>query len=204
MSQELPDHLTPCTPAEMYSALGSGWRVLFAEEPKRSSLLVLLCQWAEETGRGKSCHANNVANAKWTPGDPHDWVSFRCNEIIGGKEVWFDPPHPACRFRAYPDLAAGVLDYLSLLAGRFKSAWPAVLAGDPGDFAHRLKIARFYTASEALYVAALLSLYREFDRTIPLEAPLPYAPNGGQLIQLDVDVFAGKEGLPGDEPPEAA
>jgi hypothetical protein len=200
---------TPCTAAEMFSALADAWRAKFGAEPKRASILVLLSQWAEETGRGKYCRCANVGNIKWVAGDPHDYCSFRCDEVIGGKVVWFDPPHPACNFRAYASLVAGVRDYLDLLVSRFASAWPFVLAGDPMGFAQALHRARYMTADPNVYGTALVSLVHEFDRTIPLEAPLPAKPTGDvaelqRLATLANDIDAGEEGLPDDEPPEAA
>ena len=171
MSRELPDRLTPCAVADVGLALYVAWRELFGEEPGRGSLLVLLAQWALETGRGKACHCYNLGNAKSVDGDGYDYTFFRCNEVIGGRVVWFDPPHPACRFRAFETLEAGAADYLALLHRRFASAWPAVLAGDPADFAHRLKAARYYTANEAAYAAGLTSLFCEFDRTVPRDVP---------------------------------
>ena len=209
MPQQLPDLLTPVTIAEFYSSLGNAWRARFGAEPARASLLVLCSQWAEEDARGKAMHRFNCGNIKGRAdgSDGHSWTFFRCNEVLGGKVVWFDPPNPACCFRAYATLDEGVADYLDELTRRFASAWPAVLAGDPADFAHRLKVARYYTADEGAYAAALVSLFHEFDRTIPLEAPL--APTGDidnlhRLTGLADALDRGEEGLSPDSGPDSA
>lgn len=165
--QQRPDVLTKVTVPEMFAALRSAWRDAFREGPKRESLLVLLSQWALETGRGKSMHCFNLGNVKHVPGDGRDFTYFRCNEILNGKEVWFDPPNPASCFRAYASLDEGAADYLALLHRRFASAWPAVVAGAPGDFARALYDARYYTADPRLYTRTLVSLFDEFSRTIP-------------------------------------
>lgn len=130
--------------------------------------------------------------------DGRDWTFFRCNEVIGGKIVWFDPPNPACCFRAFATLEAAAIDYLEELRRRFSSAWSAVLAGDPVAFAVRLKALHYYTAGEGAYAAALASLVHEFDRIIPTETQLAPNPQGGALLALAKSIDAGAEGLPPD------
>lgn len=180
MSEALvPAVKTPATPAEVYAALRDASRLLLGAELPRDALLVLLSQWGEETGRGASAWCWNLGNQKHVLGDGRSYYQVRCNEIIGGKEVWFDPPHPATSFRAYESLDAGARDYLLLLHSRFAVAWPAVLAGSPLDFARLLKSAHYFTADLVLYQSALVSLFTEFDRTIPVDAapePLAVAP----------------------------
>lgn len=80
--------------------------------------------------------------------------------------VWFYPNHVACCFRAYRTLDEGAGDYLALLHRRFASAWPAVLAGDPEQFAKLLKAARYYTADENEYARGLRSIFLEYLRTV--------------------------------------
>jgi hypothetical protein len=163
----LQDQLTPVTPPQLFSALAGAWQKAFNETPHRTSLLVLLAQWALETGRGRSMHCYNLGNVKSSQ-KSGDWCFFRCNEIINGKEVWFEPDHPGCCFRAFATLDDGALDYLNTLHDRFKPAWPAVVAGDPQSFVHLLKINRYFTADEAQYTNSVVSLFNEFSRTLPL------------------------------------
>ena len=169
--RELPDTLTHATPAEVGRALVRAWRALEGRDPDRRSIVVLLAQGALETGRWKSMHCWNLGNVKSVDGDGRSWTFFRCNEVLGGRVVWFDPPHPACRFRAFDTLDEGALDYLALLRRRYVSAWPAVLVGDPVAFVRALKRARYFTADEEPYVRAVASLFAEFS-TLDL-APAP-------------------------------
>jgi len=155
------DRLTPATPAQVRTALAVAWRERFAAAASEPSLLVLLSQWALETGRGRSMHCYNLGNIK-SNGKSGEWCFFRCNEIINGKLVWIEPDAPGCRFRAHATLAAGASDYLATVFVRFGTAWPAVLAGDPREFSRRLRAARYYTAPEASYTAGLVALFREF------------------------------------------
>lgn len=173
---KLVDVLTPVTPLEVFDALRVSWQARFGTAPARSSLLVLLSQWALETGRGKSMHCYNFGNVK-SNGTSGDWCFFRCNEIIGGKVVWFEPDHPACRFRAFTTLQAGADDYLSTLHRRFTRAWPAVVEGNPAAFSHLLRAQGYYTANEAQYTATLTALFREFDRHIGVPTDANAPPN---------------------------
>lgn len=168
--QLLPDLLTPCSPADLYAALRAAWPDMCPGDPcTRASLLVLLGQWALETGWGKSCHRWNLGNAKHVPGDGHDYVQFRCSEVIGGKEIFFDPPNPATSFVAFPTLDEGARYYLGSLRHRFAFAWPSVLAGDPAGFSHALKVAHYYTADEALYTHAMVGTVAHAAALIPAD-----------------------------------
>jgi hypothetical protein len=168
MSERLPDQLTPATPAEMYASLERAWKLSIGSTASRDSLLVLLGQWALETGRGKSMHCFNVGNAKHVDNDGRDFCFFACDEVIGGRIVWFYPVDPACCFRAFRTLDEGVADYLDLIRRRFAASWPAVLSGSPSLFAHMLKTQGYYTADEAQYAHTLVALFQEFDMTLGL------------------------------------
>lgn len=165
--QRLPADMTVVTEMELYKALEKGWIKLWGDKPHRTSLLVLLAHWALETGRGKSMHAYNLGNIKSRVGDGHDYTYFACNELINGKWVWFYPDAAGCRFRAYKTLDLGVEDYLTLIRKRFDKSWVAVLAGSPADFCHLLRVQRYYTADEASYTAAVVSIYNEYSRLLP-------------------------------------
>jgi flagellum-specific peptidoglycan hydrolase FlgJ len=168
---ELPNKITPAALPDVAAALSKAWAALLDETPSQESILVLLAQWTLETGGGHAMHCFNLGNAKSVPGDGRSWCFFRCNEIIGGKAVWFDPPHPQTRFRAFGSLEEGAADYLELLHRRFASAWPAVVAGDPAAFGHDLKAAHYYTADEHAYTALLVRLMGRLRAAIPAPAP---------------------------------
>jgi len=81
---ELPARRTPASVPEVYAALGRCWRAKFNEEPKKTSLCVLLAQWALETGKGKAMWCFNLGNIKGKSGgsDGRCWTYFACNEIL--------------------------------------------------------------------------------------------------------------------------
>ena len=195
---------TPATPADVGAALGRAWYRLFGAMPERASIDLLLAQWALETSRGRSCYGWNLGNVKATAAWDGDFCERACNELLGQRDaeaalsraaprtdgpgsdvllggtvgslriVWFYPPNPASRFRAFDTLEAGALDYLSLLADRFSGAWGDVLTGDARRFAQTLRALRYYTAPVETYATALVSLAREFSHlSIDLSPPAP-------------------------------
>jgi flagellum-specific peptidoglycan hydrolase FlgJ len=188
----LADFETALTPQTLYLALRQAAPGAVGCELSRASLLVLLAHVAEETG-WKSCHANNLGNVKHVTGDDHDYVQFRCSEIVNGKEVSYDPPDPTTSFRAYATLTEGCIDYLQLLRKRFYLAWPAVLNGDPALFCHLLKAQHYYTADEAKYTANVVWLNKHLDAMILQDTPEavtvadapPVLPEAGQPTPPD-------------------
>ena len=204
MAEQLrPDRLTPVNATDVYLALRRAWEsqvtdVALDTEQLRASLLVLLSQSAFETGFWKATHWFNLGNAKHVPGDGHDYTQFRCSEVLGGKEVFIDPPNPGCSFVAFDTLDDGAAYYLTSLRKRFASAWPAVLAGDVADFAHRLKLARYYTASEPVYTAGLIRCLAVLDRQIGRDTvPEPLAADRSAFLNEEAEEV-------GDEPPPSA
>ena len=185
MAQELQDKLTPCTAQEMLDALYVAWVRYFGAPPDNTDALrILLAQWALETGWGKACHNWNIGNVKAAAGGVYNWQYFRCNEVLNGKIVWFDPPNPGCCFRAFSTIEDGVLDHLRLLVQHktFSLAWPAVITGDPVRYAHVLKMAGYYTADEATYAHNVASLFRTFQKLVPsVSEPMPLVAGIAEL-----------------------
>jgi len=182
MPDVLPDKLTQITKAEALSALYAGWCATFGEAPKNDdSLRVLMSQWALETGWGKAMHNYNFGNVKSTAGDGYDYCMFRCYEKINGKIIWYDPPDPATRFRAFRTAIDGAKDYLKILHKRFTLSWPAVLQGTPAAFSHALRQQGYYTADESAYTQTLTSIFNSLKSTKidKSQAPAASADSGG-------------------------
>ncbi len=183
---------TPVAMPAMGRSLGLAWYRLRGKMPTRPAINLTLAQYAQETGRGKSCFSFNVGNVKWVDGVPTDYCERYCNELltenqaqdalsragvqadgtpdvalrgfVGGlRIVEFFPSNPASRFRAFATLDDGCLDYLSILGDRFSTAWVYLEAGDADAFAAALSRARYYTAPESVYATGLRSLQREFS-----------------------------------------
>lgn len=180
----LPDVITPLTARDVLWAFRVAFEEITGLTPSRDSLALLTAQSALETGRWKSIHCFNLGNVKASDTYEGYYTTFRCSEVIDGKTVYFDPPHPQTRFRAFTNLEAGARDHLEFLAkrARYSSAWKELLRGDPETYVHAVKLAGYFTANEASYQAAVSSLFREYSRLLDDEPailkppPLPKAP----------------------------
>lgn len=178
--REIPDRLTPIPEREYILALAWTWTRFYGQGPLSKQLACCLSQMVLETGRkpdpdrrgeflwGVYAHNYNWGNIKHTGGDlARHWQFYRCAEIIKGKQVWFDPPHPQTRFRAYEKADDGMMDYIRFLAmdrERYLKAWvEGVLGGEPVVFARELGRAGYYTASIARYTRTVVRLFMEFQ-----------------------------------------
>ncbi len=170
-----PARRTQSPPREVLAAIQAAW-----PEGSRESCLVLLAQWGIETGDGASCWNFNLGNVKRVQGQ--DWTMLgNVWEILGGKKVVFQPPHPQTHFCSFDSLEQGAAFYVEKLRTRFAKAWPAVLSGDPGTFSRELKRLHYYTADERAYTAAIVARYRKFDA---LTKPLNTLPTHEEKLAL--------------------
>jgi hypothetical protein len=87
----------------------------------------------------------------------------------GKSVVVYQPPHTACRFRAYVTLTDGAqkwVAYHKSCAARYASYLDTVNAGDCAGVARILKQDHYYTASEADYARGMTRKKAEIDRTL--------------------------------------
>jgi hypothetical protein len=106
-------------------------------------------------GGGGLVHIADSAEVK-----QHGWV-------CPAATVVFQPPHAQCRFRAYGNLVDGAQRWIGLhqrIANKNAAYLRALNSGDTAGAAHALKQARYYTASEASYAAALRDKKAKVDR----------------------------------------
>ena len=190
MSSELEARKTPATAQELFAALNDSWVAMFGERPRKESLILLMSQWALETGHGKSMWCYNLGNVKARPTGSYDYCYFACNELLptasarsmqagdpehakiqadradGNSWIWFYPKHVGCCFRAFRTLVEGAVDHLTIVNKRFSKAWPAVILGDVVGYSHALKIQGYYTADEAAYTRGVLSVFGQYYKTL--------------------------------------
>lgn len=190
MSKKVPAVKTPASALEVFQTLDAAWRTVFTSQPTKESLCLLLAHWGLETGHGKSMWCYNFGNAKAKAGGAFDYCYFACNEILksshaarlaaaqpqiakvtsvrsdGKSIIWFYPDHPACCFRAFENLQAGVTDHLALVFKRFNGAWPFVISADPAGFCHALRKQNYYTADEAAYTQAVFNVFHRYRKEL--------------------------------------
>ncbi|MGC4093443.1 MAG: hypothetical protein QM756_37215 [Polyangiaceae bacterium] len=154
--------------------------------PTLKTVAKLIAQSSLETGHYQHMWNYNFGNVKkrWQPDDGLLFTMFRCNEIIGGKVQWFDPPHPQTHFRAFESAAAGVIDWqrLILKVQRYAPA-KALLVDDKvsgHDFAFKLGECGYYTADKDTYSNAVDRLtetsFAKLQALANKPAPAPNLP----------------------------
>ncbi|VVB55266.1 Putative peptidoglycan binding domain protein [uncultured archaeon] len=152
---ELPDRATPLTPTQAVQALKDGYALVTGKAPTPEILDLLVGQTALETGNWQhGIHNYNFGNKKYSGGD-RNWQFFRCSEIVNGKEVFYDPPSPVCKFAAYGSAAEGAAAYIRSLQSR-AHWWNGLLTGTPEGFVQGLTTApKYFTANPTLYTKVL-------------------------------------------------
>jgi hypothetical protein len=166
----VPTIKTSYNGTEMIEGFVKGWFKQFNTVPKKESIGVIWSQNSIETGSTTSMWNNNIGNVKFVPSsNPEDdngkqyMMLDNVWEIISGKKIMYQPPHQETWFRAFPTLEDGVSFHLDFLKNhRYKNAWAAIEAGDPAQFAHLLKVAKYYTAPETDYINAMNSYFKKF------------------------------------------
>lgn len=193
MGQQRDAVVTKVSAADLFDALRAAWRALLNEDAPRSALVLLVAQWALETGYGAHCMNWNLGNAKARPGGAADWTYFSCDERLtpaaathavaidpahariesaqpgadGLVPVWFDPPNASAAFAAYTSLADGAHAWLALQHGRFAGAWGALLSGSGRLFAGALHDEGYFTAQVDRYATTLTAVAATLDKELP-------------------------------------
>jgi hypothetical protein len=204
MAAELvPTTRTTCTLNDLIAGLTQGWLKQFGELPKKECIGVLYAQNALETGGTVSMWNYNIGNVKFVPSkNPDDdngkqyMMLSNVWEMINGKKVIFQPPSQATWFRAFPTLGDGIAHHLDFLKNhRYKASWSAVESGNPAAFAHLLRQAGYYTASEADYTRLMNNYFNKFmkDQTFEtvvagLQPKLNVDADGNVTVSGNIDL----------------
>lgn len=225
---QLPVKRTVVSLRDYARAVIKAWYASERGFPARVSVAVLYAQYMIETG-GRACWNWNIGNAKHVDGDGYDYIElsgvwegvhpFVAARLIASGEaredknpvhvaavgpnkvpIIFNPPHPATRFRAYPDLDTAMVSHLRLLKGRFAPCWPDVVRGDYRGFAHSLKAGRdgkedtaddYFTANADAYAKGMASHFALF-----CSSPVYEEEMGKLLANMD----APTDSIPPDSP----
>ena len=191
------------------------------ETPTTEALALALGKTALETGRWGASGGlwnYNFGNVKASAKYEGQYTCILLNEVLPLGLVWFAPEgqlsanpnkggklmgppmavpegHPQTRMRAFSDPSEGMLAYVKFVAGgRYAKAWERLLAGDAVAYVHELKAAKYFTADEATYAKAALSLQREFiaklqGRPSPIIPVPPVEEVRSWLTRQDIDAL---------------
>jgi len=142
---------TPVSRADLRSAIGRAYVRVTGKAASSTLLDNLTAQASLETGGGAQMYNYNFGGIK---GSSPTGQTAECltHEVVGGKEITVRQG-----FRAYGSIDAGAEDYVHVLRKNFGVALGKAELADAGGFAHALKQAGYYTASESDYANALRS-----------------------------------------------
>jgi hypothetical protein len=134
---------------DLREAIGRAYTRVTGKPATAGVVRSLTAQASLETAGGRSMYNFNFGGVKGAgPGGKS--ASCLTHEVVDGKELTLRQ-----NFRAYASLDEGAEDYVRVLVNKFGGALPAAAGGDLDGFAHALKQAGYYTASENDYAAAL-------------------------------------------------
>lgn len=159
---------TEVSEPQMAQAVIQAWKSLFGSAPAKEQVAMVIAQNNLETGHRKSMWNNNVGNITTDGKGSFDYF----DDLATDEQI--TPGHwkrMNLKYRAYPSLEDGVLDYLKFLSknGRYAKAWQNIVNPDPVAFSKALKAAGYYTANEAPYTKSLTSLFNSFNKSNAFE-----------------------------------
>jgi flagellum-specific peptidoglycan hydrolase FlgJ len=151
-SNEVKAQRTPVSPSDLRSAIGSAYKRVTGSVPSSALLDTLTAQASLETAGGSKMYNYNFGGIKGVS-PQGDTANYLTHEVIDGHNLTVSQG-----FRAYGSIDAGAEDYVRLLSHRYGAALSSANVGNVRGFAHALKQAGYYTASEDQYASALQSL----------------------------------------------
>jgi hypothetical protein len=140
---------TPTSMSDVRSALSRAIQTATGRPPTARTLDVLAAQVSLETAHGGAMYNFNFGGIKGAS-PKGDTAHYLTHEVLNGKDLKLEQG-----FRAYNSLDAGAKDYVSVLQSRFPQAFSQAMAGNIDGFAHALRQAHYYTASEQDYTSGL-------------------------------------------------
>ena len=170
---------TPVSVSDLRAAIGRAYQRVTGHAPSARIVQSLTAQASVETGSGRAMYNFNFGGIKGA-GPEGQTASCMTHEVIAGKDVTLRQ-----NFRAYSSLDQGADDYVRVLVAKFGGALPSAASGDLSGFAHALKQAGYYTASENDYAKALSNAAGQLGPTIPGElAPVPSLDSLPRTVDL--------------------
>jgi hypothetical protein len=213
----VPPKRTPLPFEQVHACLGYALERVIGSKVPDNVMALALAKCALETGRWAQMWCNNWGNVKAGGEYRGMFTCITLNEVLNGKLVWFAPEgqlsaspakggkligapisvpdgHPQTRMRAYANEYDGAISYVEFVAGgRYRAAFAKLLEGDAVGYVHALKMAKYFTADEALYTKGVVSLQKEMLSRLHSEVPPAVNLEWEELkllvpsLQLDVD-----------------
>lgn len=151
---------TPLTEELATFSLKKAYKEVFNEEPSLNTLAILFAHTKLETGF-KYCKNWNWGNIKRLKGQKY--TSYKCSEILNGKNEIFYPYHIQTFFAAWDTAIEGAIAYITFLKkDRYKAALEQLKKGDVVRYCVALKNGGYFTADLTLYTKRVTAIYKEF------------------------------------------
>jgi hypothetical protein len=185
---KVPRRNTPIDVGQMVASLRRAWNSLLGKDPTKEQLAMILAQNALETNHRQAMFNYNVGNIMHMGTDSHDY--FENRDSYGGKSF-------VAKFRSYPSLDDGVLDYLKLLVKGYPQAFRAAKIGDPKQYAQAL-IAnpqrQYYDPHvQKQYVSGMSGLYDQYLKSPELTTLVSTKPSRAALLRRILEHSKGRE-----------
>jgi flagellar protein FlgJ len=148
-TRQVPAQRTPVTVPQIRDAIARAHERLTGRQATAGVLDALTAQASLETARGASMFNFNFGGLKGAS-PAGATATYGTHEVVAGETIAVK-----AGFRAYGSIDEGATDYVATMRGRFGGALGAAASGDVDGFAHALKQAGYYTASERDYAAGL-------------------------------------------------
>ncbi len=161
------------TAPEAVRAVAEAYRRLFNRWPTQAELIILAAQSSHETNEWASAPGYNVAGLKASFSGVADYFEAWTTEYVDQPDGSKKSVKVVQRFRSYPDLAAGMFDWLSLLSRGYPEAMKGARAGDVSAFVAGLLLgwgrgARYFTSPPEKYLSGVLARVAQISH-LPLD-----------------------------------
>jgi hypothetical protein len=173
---------TDVSEPQMAAAIIDGWQQLFGTKPVKEQVALILSQNSLETANRKAMWNYNVGNLTTDGKGPQDFFDDLATDEQTAPGVW---KKMNLKYRAYPSLVDGVVDYLRLLSSKhYSDAWQHIINPDPVAFSKALHAGGYYTANEAPYTKSLKSLFNQttnsnsYELAMSGQVPAPTGTTG--------------------------
>jgi hypothetical protein len=182
----IPNKMTPVSAEQAGQALSLAYQRVVGRKPSAKILLLLLAQWALETGNGKSVHNFNFGNVKHSNADQY-YQEFEGGETVDGVDV-----RSVMQWAAYTNINDGALAFIQILK-KHTVWWTGLQTGDATKFVDALAVRpyAYFTAPPSSYLNGVLKLLPQYT-PISKKYALSVA---GTIVQVLLGLAVGVVGV---------
>lgn len=171
---------TSVTRSDLKGAITRALTKLDGTVPAAALVDTLTAHASLETASGASMYNYNFGGIKGQSPKGSTAI-IKTHEVLNGKDVVIKDG-----FRAYDSLDEGAVDYVKTIRSRFGGALASASQGDAAGFAHALKSAGYYTASEADYARGISNLMNAHTTSTATSSALTIASKSAPMTTMSL------------------